>query len=330
MYLAKEIQYPAMAQDAGIEGKVYVGFIVEKDGSLSNIRVFRGIGGGCDEEAVRVLKASPKWTPGKQRGKAVRQKMTIPIAFVLTEDKSRRDLFREEEEVVEVIEVPELPVDSKKSGYEHQIFTIVEEAAHPKGGIKSFYKYIKENLTYPEQAKTLGIEGKVFVSFVVEKDGSRSTFKILRGIGAGCDEEAIRLMKESPAWQPAKQNGKVVRQKMTLPFNFKLPADPNKVYDKVDQKASCPALAGYIEQNRTYPKLAKKKKIDGTVMATFIVEKDGSLSNLGIMRGIGGGCDEHVYALLKNSPKWTPAQVNGKVVRQKMSYTVTFVHPKNK
>ena len=65
----------------GIEGRVYVQFIVERDGSLTDIKVVKGIGAGCDEEAVKVLKNSPKWKPGKQRGKAVRQKMTQPITF---------------------------------------------------------------------------------------------------------------------------------------------------------------------------------------------------------------------------------------------------------
>ena len=71
-YVAKNIKYPQIARETGIQGRVFVGFVVEPDGSVSNVKVLRGIGGGCDEEAMRVVKSMPKWKPGKQRGKAVR------------------------------------------------------------------------------------------------------------------------------------------------------------------------------------------------------------------------------------------------------------------
>ena len=82
-YLGKNIKYPAMAKDAGIQGIVYVNFVVYEDGSIKDVKVLRGIGGGCDEEALRVVKSMPKWTPGKQRGKAVRVSYNLPIRFTL-------------------------------------------------------------------------------------------------------------------------------------------------------------------------------------------------------------------------------------------------------
>jgi TonB family protein len=84
-FLAENLNYPTEAKNKKIEGRVYCTFIVEKDGSLSNIRVVRGIGNGCDEEAIRVLAISPKWTPGKLNGKNVRVSYTIPILFSLRE-----------------------------------------------------------------------------------------------------------------------------------------------------------------------------------------------------------------------------------------------------
>jgi len=72
VYLGNNIKYPVMAKESGIQGKVYVTFVVERDGSITDVRKLRGIGGGCDEEAIRVVKGMPKWTPGKQRGKPVR------------------------------------------------------------------------------------------------------------------------------------------------------------------------------------------------------------------------------------------------------------------
>ena len=82
-YLSKAIRYPEAAQEAGLQGKVFVSFIVEKDGSLTDIKVEKKLGNGTDEEAVRVLKASPKWNPGIQNGREVRVKYNIPISFSL-------------------------------------------------------------------------------------------------------------------------------------------------------------------------------------------------------------------------------------------------------
>jgi protein TonB len=82
-FIAQNIKYPAMARESGIQGRVFVNFVVEPDGSVSNVKVLRGIGGGCDEEAVRVVKSMPNWTPGRQRGKAVRVSFNLPVRFTL-------------------------------------------------------------------------------------------------------------------------------------------------------------------------------------------------------------------------------------------------------
>ena len=82
-FVAKNVQYPKEAMEKEISGRVLVGFIVEKDGSISEMEIVKGIGGGCDEEAVRVVKAMPKWKPGKQKGKPVRVHFMLPLTFKL-------------------------------------------------------------------------------------------------------------------------------------------------------------------------------------------------------------------------------------------------------
>lgn len=118
------------------------------------------------------------------------------------------------QEVVVVAEEAKEEVD--------EIFTIVEEPASPKGGMPAFYKYIGDKMKYPAQARRMGIEGKVFVEFVIGKDGSISDVKAVKGIGAGCDEEAVRVVQAAPSWSPGKQRGKSVKQRMVLPITFKL------------------------------------------------------------------------------------------------------------
>ena len=82
-YLTNNLRYPTMAREAGIQGTVFVTFVVERDGSITDVRILRGVGGGLDEEAVRVVRNMPRWTPGRQRGQAVRVQFNLPIRFVL-------------------------------------------------------------------------------------------------------------------------------------------------------------------------------------------------------------------------------------------------------
>ena len=84
-FLAKNIVYPQEAKENGIQGKVYAEFVVRNDGSLSDIKIVRGIGELCDQEVIRVLKLMPKWTPGKQKGKKVHVRFTLPVKFTLTD-----------------------------------------------------------------------------------------------------------------------------------------------------------------------------------------------------------------------------------------------------
>lgn len=98
----------------------------------------------------------------------------------------------------------------------------VDEYPEFAGGMKAFTKYMERNLRYPSHAQEEGVTGKVFVSFVVEKDGSITDVKVLRGIGYGCDEEAMKVIKKSPFWKPGKNKGIPVRVRYNMPINFNL------------------------------------------------------------------------------------------------------------
>jgi periplasmic protein TonB len=103
-----------------------------------------------------------------------------------------------------------------------QIFLVVEQPATPKDGIAAFYRYVSSKLVYPAQARRMEISGKVFVEFVINKDGSITDVRVVKGIGGGCDEEAARIIADAPAWNAAKQRGKPVKQRMVLPIMFTL------------------------------------------------------------------------------------------------------------
>jgi TonB family protein len=104
----------------------------------------------------------------------------------------------------------------------NEIFDVTEVQPNPPGGMEGWNEYLKANVTYPAEAKSMGIEGTVIVVFVVNSDGSVSNPEILRGIGGGADEEALRVVQNSPNWEPAKQKNRVVNCRMRLPIRFKL------------------------------------------------------------------------------------------------------------
>lgn len=147
------------------------------------------------------------------------QIVEVPDEEEIKEDLNLKfDVEVTEETKVETIVVA--PVEEKEDV--DQVFSVVEESAEPKGGMPAFYKFVGEKMKYPAQARRMGVEGRVFVEFVVNRDGSIVDVKAIKGIGAGCDEEAVRVVQSAPSWKPGKQRGKPVRQKMVIPIIFKL------------------------------------------------------------------------------------------------------------
>jgi periplasmic protein TonB len=138
------------------------------------------------------------------------------------EDDIEIDLDIEMTEELAIEKVIETVSEEIEEEDTEEIFLIVEDVPMPKGGMASFYQFVSANIKYPAQALSLNIEGKVFVQFVVAKDGSLTNVEVIRGIGGGCDEEALRVVRLSPRWHAGKQRGKPVRVKMVLPITFKI------------------------------------------------------------------------------------------------------------
>ena len=120
------------------------------------------------------------------------------------------------------IEIAPVQIEEEEDETETQIFTVVENEPEFPGGMEALYKYLAQNIKYPQLARDNGITGKVYVTFVVERDGSIANPKVLRDIGGGCGAEAIRVVKAMPKWTPGKQRGKAVRVQFNLPVNFNL------------------------------------------------------------------------------------------------------------
>ncbi|MCF8343163.1 MAG: energy transducer TonB [Bacteroidales bacterium] len=143
--------------------------------------------------------------------------LTGCIAFGHAQEQS-------DEEAREVV----IMINDSSTSIDEDVFVVVEQMPEFPGGDEAMYKYIADTISYPEKAKKLGLQGRVFVTFVVERDGSINQARILRGIGGGCDEEALRVVQDMPKWKPGIQRGKPVRVQYNLPIKFTLSAPNDK------------------------------------------------------------------------------------------------------
>jgi len=352
-FVNANIHYPLNAQKAGVEGTVIVRFVVNIKGNISDVKLKKGIGSGCDEEALRVVKAMPAWNPGRNNGKVVPVMIDIPIEFQLTKKTTH-------EETIDILDHPTgLLKDHKNTPLKY-----VEQKPKFKGGKVAMLKFLKDKLKYPIAAKNSGFEGTVIVQFVVEETGKISRVKTLHGFDNACDEEANRLVKSMPNWIPGRMNGQAVSSIFQIPIKFELPKTTQKKYgyttedqpvsDKLENetildnpipredgkdrpllvveqnpefKGGYNALLKYLKNNMIYPITAKKEGIQGTVFVYFVVERNGKITSVKLLRGIGKACDEEAIRLVKSMPAWIPGRQDGKVVRVMFQIPVKFQLP---
>ena len=170
-----------------------------------------------DEEMVEITKQE------EQKPQPVEQPQQTTQLEIVEDDVETEDLnINAEVEQNEVIEEYVAPEVVEEEVVEQEIFQIVEEMPAFPGGEAKLMEYVGKNIKYPQIARETGIQGRVFIGFVVEPDGSVSNVKLLRGIGGGCDEEAMRVVKSMPKWKPGKQRCKAVRVSYQIPVFFKL------------------------------------------------------------------------------------------------------------
>lgn len=250
-YLRSNIKYPAESFEKGSQGRSYIQFIVEKDGSVSNVEVIKSSGDSLlDAEAMRVVSSMSKWKPGKQRGEDVRVKMTLPVAFILQGAASQPE---KEREVLSVIEINKTNGDANVTEYIGGI-TIsysrpsadpvkaisseglkVAKAEFPGGG-NGITEFINRNIRYPEEAQKAGIQGDVIVDFKVDEKGnvhninalkvnaySKSTDVDYSAYSRLLSDEAQRIISMMPKWVVNNpDNLPVVPITCSIPIKFRL------------------------------------------------------------------------------------------------------------
>ncbi len=250
-FIYRNIKYPAQARAKGIYGSVKMQFVVEEDGAISNLQALGDVGGGIQEEILRIgrlIKNFPqKWTPAKKDGVAIRTVYELPIEYRLEGENADGTSFtmKKKEGPKKENAIVVVGYYKENSGLTQQpdpVFKEVDEMPRFPGcegeempekaltdcAQKEMLTFIYSNIKYPEQAKKQGIEGTVVVKFVVDKHGKITTSELVRGIGGRTGEEVLRVVGEMPTWIPGQKDGKAVNVFYHLPVKFKLAPDAKK------------------------------------------------------------------------------------------------------
>ncbi len=173
-----------------------------------------------DEPYVVQITAFPKPEPPKPKTVNKVKPNNQPPVFVESEEV--QEIIAKLENTKEVIPFYDFPIEEPAPEVVEIVEDIVENMPTFPGGMSEFYKYVSENLEYPSKARSMGVSGRVYIQFIIDTDGKLIEVKSIKGIGMGCDEEAVRVLSNSPKWYPGKQRGREVKVRMVLPVQFAL------------------------------------------------------------------------------------------------------------
>ena len=218
-FLSKNIQYPINAQKNHTQGRVTVQFVVNKDGSISEPKIIRGVDPDLDGEAIRVISLMPKWKPGMQKGQPVRVKYTVPVMFRLSDDGQKEEY----KPIPKIDETVVVGYASKQAPAEEDpVFEVVENMPEFAGGMGGLMQYLSKNIKYPVEAQKAGIQGRVIMQVIIDKNGNVTNPKVTQPVDPLLDTEAIRVTASMPKWKPGTQRGMPVNVKYTFPNVFRL------------------------------------------------------------------------------------------------------------
>lgn len=223
-YLHNHIHYPRAARENGIQGTVVVQFIVNADGQLTDVTTV-GVkkGGGLETEAIHVVKEMPKWIPGKQNRETVAVRYALPVRFVLENTPSNTVINQNPSEPFPPQPLSPSPQTETSKIPSGKVFTLVEQMPTFPGGTKGIMDYLHDHIHYPAAARENGIQGTVVIQFIIGTDGHLSDVHALgKERGGGLEEEAIRVIKSMPDWNPGMQNGQDVAVQYSMPVRFVL------------------------------------------------------------------------------------------------------------
>lgn len=232
------------------------------------------------------------------------------------------------------------------------VFVDYETPACFRGGYVAMQKFLEENVVYPPEAVKDSVQGKVFVQFLIDSLGYVGEVKVVRSVREDLDAEAVRVVKMMPRFSPAREFGKAVSSKFTLPVTFRLTdgsdlstdsvkvgpylksdtaSDEEYCYEEPDVLPEFPggleALMNYLGNHIRYPKMAEKNKVQGRVLVRFVVQKTGKVGKVEVLESVDNDLAEEAFRVVRLLPDFTPGLVNDKPVNVWYTLPVTFKLP---
>ena len=307
-HMAENVRYPAKALRKSVRGKVYVKFIVDETGQVIEPVVQRGIGSGCDAEAVRVVRQLARFTPGRQNGQPVKVYYNVPISFSITKlPPTDWNPSHEGDEGV-VYDRPQVPIS-------HVGLTPAQE-----GGL------------YSQPAPRPGVRDAVTVRFLLDTEGRVQAPYVDEKLTPAADSVALRLVAASSGWQPARQGGITVLSHLEHTILFGLERRPDVFYapqePAVYLSMGPDALATHLRRAISYPEAARVAKREGTVTVRVVVDTTGRVTEPEIVEGRGNGLDEEALRVVQTLEGFRPARYGGKPVASYLLVPVRFSLPK--
>jgi protein TonB len=222
-FIAANLQIPMEAKAENAGGLVMMEFVIEKNGTVGEIKPVVDPGLGLGAEATRVIALMQtkkiKWSPAKIDGKKVAYRYTVPISFNLNtpaKDVTATSTMSIQADPAKVYDVVDIMPKYAGCG---------EAEKEDDCTFSKVVAHINTNLKYPQEAIEKKVSGQAIVEFVVDTNGEVINPKIVKSLGAGCDEEVIRVIELMPAWNPGQLAGVPVKVKMNLPVMFQLPKE---------------------------------------------------------------------------------------------------------
>lgn len=305
-YAKAFLKYPSNARKAKIHGNTMIKFKVV-NGAVEEIGVAAKLDPACDAEAMKIIVTYPGYKNIKNGS------YTLKFAFTLNDantPKKNKDImpikgFTALSDLVVVGYTERQPESSLKQSSKVHAFTELDKQPTFQGGMSAFYTYLQKSLKYPIEAQKNNVQGRVYMSFVVEKDGSLTHVNVERSLGSGTDEEAIRVLEESPKWIPGSVNQQPVRVKYNIPISFNLEKKDQSNGSPRQQKNSAEIRFSDDKGNNISPattlgnqplyiidgKIAEgvdMKSMDPNKIQSISVLKDASATSVYGLRGASG------------------------------------------
>ena len=349
-YVQSEIQYPISCHDQGVNEIVVLRFIVDSRGKISDIKVIEEAK-TCPEfttEAIRILQRSPRWVPGQVNGRFIRSLREINLEI----SNFKRVVPKNQVGDPIDLTIDYLDNDSAQTEIKPNV-----RASFP-GGEAKFREYVQSEIQYPISCHNQRINGIVVLRFIVDSKGKISDIKVIEEVKT-CPEfttEAIRILQKSPRWVPGQLNGRFIRSLREINLdisNFKSVVPKNQVGEPFPSESnggdgpyieshSAEPIANpeiqarfpggenmfykYLSNSLVFPARCMDDGISGTVKLRFVVNVQGNISDIKVLEE-NKSCPEftkEAIRVIRQSPKWIPAQIKGKFVNSRMMIPVRF------